>query len=133
MKILKGADIKELREKMGLTQEKFGELIGKKYRTIQTYEAGTSVPGGNAMLKIQELYAQYFGQNVQSVDEGDNELFFIKEGVTVTMNDIVNFADKNYKDFFDQRYIKREIDLKVAKKLYELSNDKDKLREFLAG
>lgn len=126
-------DIKRLRKKMGLNQTEFGEIIGKGYRTIQTYESGQSVPGGDAMLKLKELYQEYFGEGIVTGSDGDNNLYLTKEGVKVTMRDIVDFADKNHEAFFNERYFKREIEIKVAKKLFELSNDPEKLKEFISG
>lgn len=37
---MKHSEIKEIREKLGLTQTAFGDMIGKSLRQIQYYESG---------------------------------------------------------------------------------------------
>ncbi len=54
-----------------------------------------------------------------------------KDGVFITMEEIAVFADNNYQEFFEYKYFKKDIELRVAKKLVELTNDSHKLKEFL--
>lgn len=44
--------IKELREKLGLTQEEFGKKIGSARNTIANYEMGKRTPGNAVILSI---------------------------------------------------------------------------------
>ena len=47
--------IKELRSKMGLTQEQFAAKIGVTFSTINRWESGKSKPSPLAIKQIQEL------------------------------------------------------------------------------
>ena len=37
-------DIKQIREKLGVTQEQFAEMVGVHPRTVQNWEAGSVIP-----------------------------------------------------------------------------------------
>jgi DNA-binding transcriptional regulator YiaG len=47
--------IKELRERLGLKQGPFGELIGKDRTTVNKYESGRVIPPGDVLLRMQDL------------------------------------------------------------------------------
>lgn len=47
--------IRELRERTGLTQEKFAARIGVTFPTINRWENGRAKPSPLAMQKIEEL------------------------------------------------------------------------------
>lgn len=42
--IMNGIETKELREKFGLSQERFAKLLGVTARTVQNWEAGGTIP-----------------------------------------------------------------------------------------
>lgn len=46
--------IKEARKRMGVTQEKFAEMIEKSRCDIANYETGRAIPPGDVILRIQE-------------------------------------------------------------------------------
>lgn len=54
---MKNIDVKELREKLGLTQEAFAELLGVHGRTVQNWESGSSIPKVKD-AKLRELAAK---------------------------------------------------------------------------
>ncbi len=47
--------IKELREKLNLTQKGLARKIGVPRGNIANYEVGRAIPPGDILLKIQEL------------------------------------------------------------------------------
>lgn len=47
--------VRELRERTGLTQEKFAAKLGVTYPTINRWENGRAKPSPLAMQKIEEL------------------------------------------------------------------------------
>ena len=47
--------IKKLRLRLGLTQEQFGVIIGRKRDVVTKYEGGNAIPPGDILLKIQAL------------------------------------------------------------------------------
>jgi len=47
--------VKELRERIGLTQEKFAAKLGVTYPTINRWENGRAKPSPLAMKRIEEL------------------------------------------------------------------------------
>lgn len=58
-------------------------------------------------------------------------LYLTKDGVGISLNEIACFAEDNHDTFFDHKYFKREIELRVAKRLIELASDAGKFKEFL--
>ena len=47
-----GAEIKRVRESLGLTLEQFGEHVGIPWQTIAAYETGRAEPPSGRLLKI---------------------------------------------------------------------------------
>lgn len=47
--------VRELRERTGLTQEKFAAKLGVTYPTINRWENGRAKPSPLAMQKVEEL------------------------------------------------------------------------------
>ena len=50
-----GKEIKELRKKLGLTQEEFAKLLGVGYTTVNRWENGKSEPRGQALITIKKF------------------------------------------------------------------------------
>ena len=48
-------DIRELRSKLGLTQEQFAAKVGVTFSTVNRWESGKSKPSPLAMKRIKEL------------------------------------------------------------------------------
>lgn len=46
------AEIKRVRESLGLTLEEFGERVGIPWQTLHHYESGRAVPAGDRLLQI---------------------------------------------------------------------------------
>jgi len=64
-----GKEIKELRQKLGLTQEEMAKLLGVGYTTINRWENGKVQPRGQA-LKILEKLKELVDE-VESRDDVD--------------------------------------------------------------
>ena len=47
--------IRELRAKLGLTQEQFAAKVGVTFSTVNRWESGRSTPSPLAMWRIEEL------------------------------------------------------------------------------
>jgi DNA-binding XRE family transcriptional regulator len=47
-----GAEIRRVRESLGLTLMQFGEAVGVPWQTVQAYESGRAVPPADRLLKI---------------------------------------------------------------------------------
>lgn len=56
--IVSSLDIKQFREKQGLTQSELAELVGVTLRTIQNYEAGGEIPKSKDVI-FHMLFKQY--------------------------------------------------------------------------
>ena len=52
---MKPEEIRELRKKLGLTQEEFARLLGVGYTTINRWENGKSEPRGQALEVLEKL------------------------------------------------------------------------------
>jgi putative transcriptional regulator len=63
-------DIKRIREKYNLTQEKFAALLGISVRTLRNWEQGRRTPEGPAkiLLRIVDKYPQAVLDTVRSLD-----------------------------------------------------------------
>lgn len=48
-------DIKQIREKLGVTQEQFAEMVGVHPRTIQNWEAGSIIPQSKRAILRQYI------------------------------------------------------------------------------
>jgi len=51
-------NIKKLRLKLNLTQEKFAQKIGVSFSTVNEWERGKRLPSPLAMRQIEELWRQ---------------------------------------------------------------------------
>lgn len=50
--------IRQLRKKLGLTQEQFAATVGVTFSTVNRWESGKSVPSPLAMKQIELLYRE---------------------------------------------------------------------------
>lgn len=100
-------NIRILRTKMGLTQEKFAELLGVKRSLIGAYEEGRAFPPANNLMKLSkvfnvsldELVSVSFENKIKNTQIRDEEgtLFFSGER-TETRPSKVNF-EASYGNF----------------------------------
>lgn len=66
-------DIKEIREQLGVSQEQFAEMIGVHPRTVQNWEAGTTIPTSkHAILRNIIIKPQMYAGGEQSNVNGTN-------------------------------------------------------------
>ena len=66
-------NIKEIREKLGVSQETLAEMVGVHPRTIQNWESGTKIPKSkHAILRDLVLKPQRYAGGEQSNVNGDN-------------------------------------------------------------
>ncbi len=109
-------NIRILRTKMGLTQEKFAELLGVKRSLIGAYEEGRAIPPANNLLKLSKVFRVSLDdlinvsfeneiKNNQMRDE-EGTLFFSKE-INETRPSKVNFNNTTF-DFEDFEKPKEE-------------------------
>ena len=54
---MENLDIKLIREKLGVTQEQFAEMVGVHPRTIQNWEAGSAIPQSKRAILRQLMDA----------------------------------------------------------------------------
>jgi transcriptional regulator with XRE-family HTH domain len=67
--------MRELRERMGLTQEKFAAKLGVTYPTINRWENGRAKPSPLAMKQIAEVLRGLGERGRDLLDE-----YFVEEG-----------------------------------------------------
>lgn len=75
---MKDLDIKKIREKLGISQEKLAEMVGVHARTVQNWERGTKIPSSkHAILRNLQLNPQIFaGGEEQEQNEKRNIIPF---------------------------------------------------------
>lgn len=61
--------VRELRERTGLTQEKFAAKLGVTFPTINRWENGRAKPSPLAMQKIVELLRSMGDRGIDLLDE----------------------------------------------------------------
>lgn len=68
--IMNGMDTREIREKFGLSQERFAKILGVTARTVQNWEAGGTIPQTKQeLLHEMSINPQlYFGGEQQNVN-----------------------------------------------------------------
>lgn len=70
---MKDIDIKEIREKLGVSQETLAEMLGVHPRTVQNWESGSNIPRSkHAMLRDLVLKPQNYAGGEQQNVNGDN-------------------------------------------------------------
>lgn len=83
-------DIKEIRAKLGVSQEKLAEMVGVHHRTIQNWESGTKIPNSKSTI-LRGLLAKdeqtYFG--------GENYIQEQKQGKRIPFYDDVETIGGN--------------------------------------
>lgn len=66
-------NIKEIREKLGVSQETLAKMVGVHPRTIQNWESGTKIPKSkHAILRDLVLKPQNYAGGEQQNVNGDN-------------------------------------------------------------
>lgn len=71
--IMNGIETKELREKFGLSQERFAKLLGVTARTVQNWEAGGTIPQTKQeLLHEMSINPQLYFGGEQSNINGTN-------------------------------------------------------------
>lgn len=75
--IMNGMETKELREKFGLSQERFAKLLGVTARTVQNWEAGGTIPQSkqeilHEMSLNPQLYIGGEQQNINGTNTTNN-------------------------------------------------------------
>ncbi len=66
--------LKELRERIGLTQRDLGKIVGISDTTVSSYETGDSSPSIKVLIKL----ADYFNVSVDFLIGHDNEMLDMK-------------------------------------------------------
>lgn len=83
-------DIREIREKLGVSQESLAEMIGVHPRTIQNWESGSTIPKSkHAILRDLVIKPQQYAGGEQSNVNGNNI-----NGNNVTVNNQPDTIEK---------------------------------------
>lgn len=91
--------IKEIRTKLGLTQQEFADAIKVKRNTVATYEMGRSVPSDAAIA----LICKEFSVNERWLRTGEGEPFIERtknEEITAMLMDIQVSDEESFKRRF---------------------------------
>ena len=83
--------IKVLRQKLNLSQDRFGKKIGVTGKAVSSYETGRCTPSLRTLERIAEAYNTSF---VSIKDERKTDLFakikYVKDVIADLENDILN-------------------------------------------
>lgn len=108
-------NIKEEREKRGLTQEEFAELLGVTRKTIVNYESGSNIPETKEKIFIRILSNTTLGEKPKTPS-------LVKDGVEVSLEEAAKFVALNFKE---ARLSSRLLDLEIK------NDNRDYLIEYL--
>ena len=99
--IMNGLETKEVREKFGLSQERFAKLLGVTTRTVQNWESGGTIPQTKqAILHEMALNPQMYIGGEQSNVNGTNTTTTNNYGECDSDNGII---DKLIDEMAEQR------------------------------
>lgn len=128
--------IKELREKLGLTQEKLAELIGVSRNTIINYEKGGKIPESkrqilnNILLKnaqyetvVNEPSSVYLTGYDKKVNEAKQEIEELEKKLKSNDPDLSEKAKEFIRNIISLKY--EEINLILEAKLDKLKEDEE--------
>lgn len=65
-------DVKKIRESLGMTQEKFAEILGVHTRTVQNWESGSTIPESKRTILRDVAEQRHYGGGEQHNVNGDN-------------------------------------------------------------
>lgn len=75
-----GERIRQIRLLHKLTQEEFGQIIGKSTATVYGYESGKIIPPSNVLMTISSLFhvslRDIFGLDASTIDETTVMLYY---------------------------------------------------------
>lgn len=75
-----GERIRQIRLLHKLTQEEFGQIIGKSTATVYGYESGKIIPPSNVLMTISSLFhvslRDIFGLDASTIDEATVMLYY---------------------------------------------------------
>lgn len=91
-------DIKEIREKLGVSQEKLAEIVGVHLRTIQNWESGTVIPKTKYTILRNLLLQETASSASSSSATGCIPLY---EGVAVGGKGGFDFALQDIKAYYN--------------------------------
>ena len=70
-----GEQLKKLREKLNISQDRFGKRIGVTGKTVSAYETGKIIPSLEILKKISEEYnVTFFRKNNREIERRIDEI-----------------------------------------------------------
>ena len=119
----------------GLSQIDAAKLFGVTRGTIHNWLTGKTIPEAKHDFIRESLSKspEELKKKASSLEEGDGDYdtSFVKDGVEVTIEDIIKYIRNNRGYFFNHEYVKREVELRVAKELLKVTSDPKKFKEFI--
>ena len=121
-----GRKLKELREKLMLTQQEFADAVKVKRNTVATYEMGRSIPSDAAVA----LICKQFEVNENWLRTGEGEMF-VKKSKDEQIGDLIGEVLKTDEDSFKRRLVSAlskldESEWGVLEKLIDSIAEKNK-------
>ncbi|MEW6594157.1 MAG: helix-turn-helix transcriptional regulator [Thermodesulfobacteriota bacterium] len=132
--------LKDVRKELGYTQKQIGEAIGSSLSTWQDYEAGKSIPGGNALAGLARLGVDInwllTGEGNSLVQKSEFDVELLKNVIFV-LDNLLSNTDRNNELNMSlekkSKWISYFYDEFMQKTVKErtIENIKDKLYRFL--
>ncbi|MCF2875405.1 MULTISPECIES: helix-turn-helix domain-containing protein [unclassified Tenacibaculum] len=118
---LNSEDIKQLRKELGLNQTQLAEKLGVSMRTVQNWEGE------------QRNIPDWVSNSIRNLGVNDNssKLILEKEGVKINIEELVTFIVNNEEAFMNEKAFTNIIEIKVAKKIAEITASKNTLLDYL--
>jgi transcriptional regulator with XRE-family HTH domain len=111
-------DIKAEREKRGMTQDEFADLLGVSRKTIVNYESGGNIPDTK-----EKIFSRILSNNTH-VSEPDTDY-------GIDIKELAYLVIQNEDELMKIKAFSNLIELRVAKRVMEVSKSKEALEKFL--
>lgn len=122
-------DVRELREKLGLKQQEFADLIGVSRNTVINYEKGMPIPDSKSTI-LRRLKLEGIGTQKQPNKESDPfteslvEKLFNSESFTVRIQNIIDVKTNAIIKEAEKAFLRSEqIDMvRLVNKIVKIMN-----------
>lgn len=115
--------IKQIRKKLGLNQTQMAKELGVSMRTVQNWEGGKRTIPDWVSINIRNMSASF---------NEKEEVVLEKDGVKLSIEEIISFVAENEDSFMEKKIFSNIIEVRVAKKIAEITSSKENLFNFLS-
>ncbi len=125
--------IKE-RKKQGITWEELSDglpIAGNSLRVAFTRKSVDEVYIEHVESKLNIKQNKQNIQHVKNEDDQENDIYYEKDGVKISLDEILLFVSKNEERCMQEKIFSNIVEVRVAKRISEITASKEKLMQYL--